>query len=91
MPHVDGLRNLQRALGAQLRAFRTLRGWTQEALAGRADLAPRHLQKVEAGEVNVTLCTLWRLASALGVDVTELFPGAPGRDRLAVNAAADAD
>jgi len=36
-------------------------------------LVTRHLQKLEAGEVNVTLRTLVRISVALGVDLKDLF------------------
>jgi transcriptional regulator with XRE-family HTH domain len=57
----------------RVRAMRLSKGLTQEAAAGRAGLAPRHFQKIEAAEVNVTLKTLARIAAALGVDVGELL------------------
>jgi hypothetical protein len=44
-----------------------------EESAHRARLHGRHWQKVEAGEVNVTLSTLSRIADALGVSVADLL------------------
>jgi transcriptional regulator with XRE-family HTH domain len=46
---------------------------TQEDVALAAGLALRHLQKIEAGQVNVTLETLSALATALRVDVAVLL------------------
>jgi transcriptional regulator with XRE-family HTH domain len=40
---------------------------TQEAVAERLHMVPRHYQKIEAGELNVTLSTLCKLALALRV------------------------
>jgi transcriptional regulator with XRE-family HTH domain len=60
-------------IAANTRAFRKNQGLTQEELAHRAKLALRHLQKIEAAEVNVTLDTLAKLSSALNIDVAELF------------------
>lgn len=57
----------------RLRALRGDREWTQERAAERCGLVPRHYQKLESGEVNITLKTLQRLCDAFGVDVTELL------------------
>lgn len=56
-----------------MRRLRLLRGLTQEKLAERIECAPRHLQRVEAGTVNVSLKTLVALAHALGVETMELL------------------
>ena len=50
--------NLQKRVGSNLRALRERRGLTQDHLAHLAGLATRHLQKIEAGQVNVTLRTV---------------------------------
>lgn len=59
---------LQQQVGSNLREAREAQGLTQEHLAHLAGLATRHLQKIEAGQVNVTLRTLARLGSALGAE-----------------------
>ena len=46
---------------------------TQERIAERLDLGARHVQKIEAGDVNVTLATLLRFAEVLDVDVDVAF------------------
>jgi len=65
--------NLFQALGTRVRVLRRDQGLTQEELADRAALNPRHVQKVEAGELNVTISTLSALALALGVTITHLI------------------
>lgn len=67
--------NLQEQVGGNIRRLRAARGITQEHLAHVAGLATRHLQKIEAGQVNVTLRTLGRLGAALGVGVSTLVAG----------------
>ena len=67
--------DLQDQVGANLRRFREARGLTQEQLAHAAGLATRHLQKIEAGQVNVTLRTLGRLGSALEIEASVLLEG----------------
>jgi transcriptional regulator with XRE-family HTH domain len=46
---------------------------TQETLAAAVGIGSRHLQKIEAGEVNVTLSTICRIASVLAVDPGSLL------------------
>ena len=60
-------------LGLAVKKYRTARGLTQEKLALQAEMGWRHLQKIEAGEVNATLLTLTQLAKALSVDPSALL------------------
>lgn len=66
-------RPLRARLARGVRSLRAARGWSQEEAAHRADMFPRHYQKVEEGTVNLTLATLERLSAAFGVDVAALF------------------
>jgi len=52
-------------------------GITVEEAAHRGGLHWRHWQKVEAGEVNVTLETLALLADALQASISDLVRRAP--------------
>jgi transcriptional regulator with XRE-family HTH domain len=63
-----------RAVGAQLRDARRAAGLTQEALAEAADLAPRTIQKIEAGQITVLITTLRRLRRVIGCSFTVLLP-----------------
>ena len=65
--------SLQVRVARNIRRLRQTRKLTQEALAFRARLAVRHIQKLEAGEVNITLKTLLRLATALDADPSQLL------------------
>jgi transcriptional regulator with XRE-family HTH domain len=60
-------------LGANVRALRQRRYWTLEHAAEQMHLDLKHLQKVEAGELNVTMVTLVRIAEGLGVPLAALF------------------
>jgi transcriptional regulator with XRE-family HTH domain len=60
-------------LGERIRALRRERSLTLEAAAERMELDFKHLQKVEAGQGNVTLVTLVRLAIGLEVPLATLF------------------
>jgi transcriptional regulator with XRE-family HTH domain len=68
-----GRRNLRSRLAGSTRRLRAAQGWTQEEAAEKAKLNPRHYQKIERGEVNVTLGTIAQLCRAFGVDVPDLF------------------
>jgi transcriptional regulator with XRE-family HTH domain len=56
-----------------VRKLRLRQRLTQEQLAERTGLAARHIQKIEAAEVNATLDTLSTLAEALGVNASTLL------------------
>lgn len=62
-----------RALGLRLRSFREALGWTLEHAAERCDLDLKHLQKIEAGQLNVTLVTLVRISVGLKQPIHVLF------------------
>ncbi len=66
-------RDLLKRVATNVRRLRRRNRWTQEEAAERCRLAPRVLQMVEAGAVNLTLITVARLASGFGVDVRTLF------------------
>lgn len=61
----------QIALGQAIRQTRTARGLSQEEVAHGADLHPTWLSHIEGGS-NPAFGTLKRIASALGVEVSEI-------------------
>jgi DNA-binding XRE family transcriptional regulator len=52
---------------------------TQDVLADAADLNVNSLGRVERGETNPELLTLWKIATKLKVSVAQLFLG-PARE-----------
>ncbi len=54
-----------KTFGANLRRERTARQLTQEQFAELADLHLRSVQKIEAGEINLLLTTVFRIKRAL--------------------------
>lgn len=62
----------QARLGRAVRAIRTKRGLTQEALAARADLHPTYISDVERGARNPSWDVVARLAEGMGVPVAEI-------------------
>jgi transcriptional regulator with XRE-family HTH domain len=61
------------ALGKQVREIRESRGLTLEQASAQMDVDLKHLQKVEGGQLNVTLVTLLRVADGLNVAPSALF------------------
>lgn len=59
--------------GGNVRRERTGRGMTQEKLAEFADLNIRTVQKIEAGDINILITTLYRIQKAIGCDWNKLL------------------
>jgi XRE family transcriptional regulator, regulator of sulfur utilization len=60
-------------LAGNVRRLRENLKWTQEQAAEASGIAVRHFQKIEAGDVNVTVATLERVAKAFRVPIKSLF------------------
>jgi XRE family aerobic/anaerobic benzoate catabolism transcriptional regulator len=60
-------------LGKRVRQLRNLRGVTRKVVARESDVSERHLAQLEAGEGNVSIVLLRRIAAALNVSLVELF------------------
>ena len=65
--------DLQRRLGRNLRNLRKAKGLSQEAFADALDIHRTYMGGLERGERNVTLKTVERIASALGIDPAQLL------------------
>lgn len=63
----------RRRLASSMKRRRVELGLTQEDVADRLDIVARQYQKLESGDVNVTLRTLVRIATALGVKPRDLL------------------
>jgi XRE family transcriptional regulator, aerobic/anaerobic benzoate catabolism transcriptional regulator len=61
------------ALGKRVRELRNQRGMIRKLLAQQANVSERHLAQLEAGEGNISVVLLQRIAGALGVSLPELF------------------
>lgn len=60
-------------VGANIRYQRKLAGLTQEKLAEASDLAPRTIQKIEAGDITILISTLRRIRAAIGCSYEQLL------------------
>jgi XRE family aerobic/anaerobic benzoate catabolism transcriptional regulator len=60
-------------LGRRVRELRNRRGLTRKMMAREAEVSERHLAQLEAGEGNISIVLLRRIAAALHVSLAELF------------------
>lgn len=68
-------KNLQLVrLGEQIRKVRSEHGYSQEDFAAKAGINRSYYGGVERGERNICALMLMQIASALEVEVGELFP-----------------
>lgn len=64
---------VQRSVGRRIAELRVERGWTQEAFAQEADVSVGYVRRLEAGDENLTLGSMVRLANLLDVTPGELL------------------
>ena len=53
--------------------MRNLKGWTQQELGEKADINYKFLGEIERGQKNVSFKIIVKIATALEVDLPELF------------------
>jgi XRE family aerobic/anaerobic benzoate catabolism transcriptional regulator len=73
-------------LGDRVRAWRTEHGMTRKALASASGVSERYLAQLEAGQGNISVLLLRRVAQAMNVPVESLVREDPaaGRRRIAL-------
>ena len=62
-----------RIMGNVIRKMRLKKGISQEVLSGFAGISRSHLAMIENGSINPNVDTLWKIAEALGMKLSELF------------------
>jgi transcriptional regulator with XRE-family HTH domain len=67
--------DLQRRVGRSLRAYRQVRGLSQEAFADVLGVHRTYMGGIERGERNLTLKSLERIAAQLDLDPLALLQG----------------
>lgn len=79
--------SLQINLGIAILQLRKLQGLSQERLALEADIDRRYMSDVENGKRNISLDIIERIASRLGMEVSELLRHAEnvGKDALTID------
>ena len=60
-------------LGQRIRSLRNTKGWTQQELGEHADVNYKFVGEIERGQQNPSFAVLVKVASALGVELQELF------------------
>lgn len=65
--------NELKGVGKRVRVLRKLKAFTQEELGEKAGLSYKFVGEIERGEVNPSLDSLIKIATALGVKVGDLF------------------
>ena len=66
---------IQQIIGHNVLAARTRAGINKTDFCLMADISRPYLNKIEAGKANVTIGQLGRLASSLGMNLTDLLHG----------------
>jgi transcriptional regulator with XRE-family HTH domain len=59
--------------GKNLRLIRKSKGISMEKLANLADFEYSQISRIELGQINTSLDTVFKLAKALSIDAKELF------------------
>jgi transcriptional regulator with XRE-family HTH domain len=62
-----------KAIGRQLRAARSIKGWSQEHLAAEAGIDRSYMSAIERGTRNISVLKLARIAQVLGVPISKLL------------------
>lgn len=60
-------------LGSRLRAARVARAETQQEVARAVNIHRTHLSRIESGQENITLETLWALGDHFGMNAAQLL------------------
>jgi len=65
-------KKLVQAVGAHIRSLRIEKGFSQENLANEADIPLSQIGRIERGETNPTISTLFVISEALGVELKKI-------------------
>ena len=66
-------REYLKLIGSNLKKERIAQGLTQEKLAEMNNIDYKYYQRIEAGDVNITMKTLCKLSENLQINPTRLF------------------
>lgn len=69
------MRELSVQIGKRIRVLRKTKALTQEELADNSGLHRSHMGQVERGESNLTVLTLHKIGSALGLSLSDMLRG----------------
>ena len=63
----------QKIMGQIIRKMRKERGLSQDVLSGLAGIGRSHLAMIETGRKKANVETMWRIADALDLPLSQLF------------------
>ena len=66
-------KEISRKVGANIRFIRLAEGLTIEKLASDANMEYTQLSRIELGQINTSLFQVYKIAQALGINMSELF------------------
>ena len=69
-------------IGKRIRLLREKAGYSQNELAGRADVSQTHLRRVELGEAGITVDKLQLICDVLGISMKDFFDVPNEQDEL---------
>lgn len=69
--------DLTKIIGQRVRNYRIKKKLSQEKLAELSDCHPTYIGQVERGERNATIVSIERIASGLGIELSQLFENLP--------------
>ncbi len=72
--------DLDSLIRRRIRALRTSRGWTLDAMSTRSSISPSNLSRIETGNRRIAVDQLIPIARALGVTVDDLVAGDDDED-----------
>jgi transcriptional regulator with XRE-family HTH domain len=73
-------------IGARIKARRRVLNWSQAKLGRAVGVREQQIHRYEAGENNITVTRLVRVAAALGVHVEDLIGAPPPEEHLQIPA-----
>lgn len=76
--------DVRRIVGLNIRRHRLEAGISQEELAARMGVEQFYISGLEAGNRNLTIVSLWRVAIALNVEAAELVARGGHKPKLPV-------
>lgn len=66
-------KEFQKAVGKRIKAIRLSKEIPQQRLASECDFEKGNMARIESGRTNITIWTLYKIATALGVEPKELL------------------
>jgi DNA-binding XRE family transcriptional regulator len=75
--NLDPLQEWTSFISKKIKDLRATAGMTQEQLSEKSGLTQSHISRLEAGQHSPNAITLQKIASALGVSISDLDPNAP--------------